>query len=476
MSQPQEPEAPQIRDEVPETALADKYLKLYNKAESAFELRNWGYAVSLLQAILAQEPGFLKGRKMLRTAAIKETENKKGIKLGGEAIKVAKLQGQVKKDPLSVITSLEKEVLAADPYNPQANELLYEAASAAGLKMTAGYALETVIQGHPDNTKFFHKLGDFYMENEAYDKAAETFSQIVKKDHTDLTASKKYKDATARGSIASQKWDSDGDWRDLLKDKDAANSLEKQGKAAMTPEMLQAQAAQLTAEYEADQNNIEVVKKLANTYEQLEDFQTACSFYEWAFHLSSNDPALERKVALMKEKVGRNQQRDLERFIAENPEHPDVEQYKAQLAELKKSQLDVLIKESESRVARNPTDTELRFELGDRLFQGERYRDAIQHLQQAKTSPNLRLKVMNMLGKCYDKMGMTDLAATQFEEAISELSSMDDTKKDALYNLALLYERMENKEKYLNSLKEIYAVDYGYRDVADRVESSYGDS
>ncbi|MDF1816192.1 MAG: hypothetical protein P1V20_28590, partial [Verrucomicrobiales bacterium] len=404
------------------------------------------------------------------------TEGKKGIKLGGEAIKVAKIQGQLKKDPLGVLVALEKEVLAADPYNPQANELLYEAASAAGLKMTAGAALETVIQGHPENTKFFHKLGDYYMENEAFDKAAGIFSQIVQKDRTDLQASKKYKDATARGSIASQKWDSEGDWRDLLKDKDAANSLEKQGKAAMTPEMLQTQATRLTAEYEADQNNIEVVKQLANTYEQLEDFETASSFYEWAFHLSSNDPALERKVALMKEKVGRNQQRELEKFIAENPEHPDAEQYKAQLAELKKSQLGGLIKESEDRVARNPTDTELRFELGDRLFQGERYREAIKHLQQAKTSPNLRLKVMNMLGKCYDKMGMTDLAATQFEEAISELTSMDDTKKDALYNLALLYERMENKEKYLSSLKEIYAVDYGYRDVAERVESSYGDS
>lgn len=476
MSEPQDPEAPQYRDEVPESDLPDKLAKLYNKAESAFELRNWGYAVSLLQAVVAQEPGFLKGRKMLRAAAIKDNEGKKSIKLGGEAIKVAKLQGQVKKDPLGVMVALEKEVLAADPYNPQANELFYEAARAVGLTMTAGNALETVTQGHPDNTKFFHKLGDFYLENEAYDEAAKIFKQIVDKDGADLQASKKYKDATARGSIASQKWDSEGDWRDLLKDKDAANDLEKQGKAAMTPEMLQAQAERLGAEYQADQNNIEVVKQLAETYEQMEDFTTATSYYEWAFHLSSNDPALERKVALMKEKVGRNQQRDLEKFIAENPEHPDVEQYKAQLNELKKGQLEGLIAESEDRVARNPTDTELRFELGERLFQGERFRDAIQHLQQAKSSPNLRIRVMNMLGKCYDKMGMTDLAATQFEEAISELSAMDDTKKDALYNLALLYQSMDNKEKYLNNLKEIYAVDYGYRDVAERVESSYGDA
>ncbi len=476
MSEPQNPETPKFKDELPESELPDKLAKLYNKAESAYELRNWGYAVSLLQAVLAQEPGFLKGRKMLRAAAIKETEGKKTLKLGGDSIKVAKLQSQLKKDPIGVLIGLEKEVLASDPYNPQGNELLYEAAVLAGLPMTAGSALETVIQGHPENTKFFHKLGDFYMENGAFDKAAQIFNQIVQKDRTDLQASKKYKDATARGSIASQKWDSEGDWRDLLKDKDASSNLQKQDRAGMTPEMLQDQATRLTAIYQTDPNNIEIVKQLADTYEKLEDFATASSFYEWAFHLSANDPTLERKVSEMKEKVGRNQLRDLEAFVTENPHHPDVEQYKAQLAELKKVQLDGLIQESEARVARNPTDTELRFELGDRLFQGGRFREAIQHLQQAKMSPNLRLKVMTMLGKCYEKMNMTDLAAKQFEEAISELKSMDDTKKDALYNLALLYLKMGSKDKYLANLKEIYSVDYHYRDVAERVESSYGDS
>ena len=475
MSEPQEPEVPQHRDEVPEHDLPDKLVKLYNRAESAFELRNWGYAMQLLQAVLAQEPGFLHGRKMLRAAAVKNNEGKKGLKLGAEALKVLKMQSQVKKDPVAVLNALEKEVLASDPYNPQGNELFYDAAVAAGLPMSAGFALETVIQGHPDNTKFFHKLGDFYMDQDAFDKAAEIFNQIVQKDRTDLAASKKFKDATARGSMASQKWDSEGDWRDLLRNKDDASKLEKESRAAMTPDMLREQAARLTQEYEADQNNIEVVKQLADTYEQLEDFGTACNFYEWAFHLSSNDPALERKVALMREKVGRNQQRDLEAFIAENPEHPDIEQYQEQLKELKTSQLEGLIKESEERVNRNPTDTELRFELGERLFQGERYRDAIKHLQQATQSPNLRLRVMTMLGKCYERMNMGDLAVGQFENAIKEMAGMDDNKKDALYSVALLYEKLGNRENYLARLKEIYAVDYEYRDVAQRVEDSYSE-
>lgn len=470
----EEAKTPEYKDDVRQHQLAPNLSKLFLKAESAMELRNWSYAVSLIQAILVKEPGFLEGRKRLRLASAKENEGKRGVKMGGEALKVMKMQSQVKKDPLNVMVMLEKDVLAGDPYNPQGNELLFEAAVAAGLPTTAGFALETVINGDPENLKFYHKLGDFYMSREIYDKASEIYGKIVDKNRSDLEATKKYKDATARGSIASQKWDSEGDWRDLLKDKDASKDLESKGRAAMTPEMLQAQADALAVEYAADQNNLDVTKRLAATYEELEQFETALSFYEWAFHLSSNDPALEKKVASIRETVNKGHLDALQRFVEENPEHPDIEQYKQQLIEAEKSQIETLIVESRERVDRNPTDNELRYELGSRLFRATQYREAIQHLQQAKRSPNLRIKVMNLLGQCYDRMNMTDLAASQFEEAIIELPGMDETKKDLLYNLGLLYEKLGNQAKYLEALKQIYAVDYGYRDVAERVEKSYG--
>lgn len=464
----------QLTDDVSQTKLAPNLRKLFLKAESALEVRNWSYAISLLQAVLSKEPGFLEGRRRLRLAAIKENEGKRGLKMGGEALKVMKLQTQVKKDPLKVIDQLEKEVLATDPYNAQGNELLYEAAAQLGLNSTAGFALQTVIDGDPENLKFYHKLGDFYMSQEIYDKAAEIYGKVVEKNRSDLEAAKKYKDATARGSIASQKWDSSGDWRDLLKDKDQAKELESKGRAAMTPEMLAAQAEALLAEYAADQNNLEVSKKLASTYEQLEDFQTALQFYEWALHLSNNDPALEKKVASIREIVNKAYLDSLRQFVEQNPDHPEIEQYRQQLQEAEKAQMETLIAEATERVDRNPTDNELRYDLGSRLFAAGQYRDAIQHLQMAKRSPNLRIKVMNQLGQCYERMNMTDLAARQFEEAIAELSGMDDTKKDLLYNLGLLYEKLNEPAKYLDCLKQIYEVDYGYRDVAARVESSYG--
>jgi hypothetical protein len=46
-------------------------------------------------------------------------------------------------------------------------------------------------------------------------------------------------------------------------------------------------------------------------------------------------------------------------------------------------------------------------------------------------------------------------------------------KKEIVYNLGIVYEKMGEREKSLNCMKQIYEADYGYRDVAERVEGSY---
>ena len=62
----------------------------------------------------------------------------------------------------------------------------------------------------------------------------------------------------------------------------------------------------------------------------------------------------------------------------------------------------------------------------------------------------------------------------QFEDAAKEILTMDATKKEIVYNLGIVYQKMGEREKYLNCMKQIYEADYGFKDVAERVESSYG--
>ena len=50
----------------------------------------------------------------------------------------------------------------------------------------------------------------------------------------------------------------------------------------------------------------------------------------------------------------------------------------------------------------------------------------------------------------------------------------DGTKKEVLYEIGLIYMKMDKKDEALHNFKQIYEVDYGYRDVAQRVEDAYG--
>jgi hypothetical protein len=68
---------------------------------------------------------------------------------------------------------------------------------------------------------------------------------------------------------------------------------------------------------------------------------------------------------------------------------------------------------------------------------------------------------------------MHDMAIKQLTDANADLHGMDKTKKEVLYELGLIHQKSGDREAALNCFKQIYEVDYGYLDVAKRVEDSY---
>ena len=62
-----------------EKELSEAMRALWLKAVTAIELRNFGYAISLLQEILKQEPQFLTGRQLLRRAEVTKSKSAKRV-------------------------------------------------------------------------------------------------------------------------------------------------------------------------------------------------------------------------------------------------------------------------------------------------------------------------------------------------------------------------------------------------------------
>src|SRR6266480_1214489 len=93
-----------------EKELSETQRSLWLKAVAAIELRNFGYAISLLQEILKQEPQFLTGRQLLRRSEVTKSKSAKRtfFNISTAPITIMKAQREIKKDPKRAIEMLEK--------------------------------------------------------------------------------------------------------------------------------------------------------------------------------------------------------------------------------------------------------------------------------------------------------------------------------------------------------------------------------
>ncbi len=443
---------------------------LWRKAKEAVDTKNFKYAVSILRTLVKRVPGFLQGRQVLRACEVKVTPDagRKSSILTGVRLTTTR------RDPETTITTIEDE-LEKDPYSIPANETLFAAATDLKLPDLAAFALETICEGQQrigqKPKKHLHLLASHYIKNEQFSEAAATYRRILDIDRTDPVAQRGEKDCAARASMRQGNWEGSGDFRSKMKNQNATADLESADKVGLTRAEMEARLAQLSQEYAADNTNLQVVKGIAAVYEQMEDFGNAYSFYAYAFQLSgSTDLSINDKAMEMHEKVMRA---ELEYYKSVLEQDPNNAEAREQYDQRKRAIALAVVEDAKLRVDANPTDAQLQFKYGQALFEAEQFAEAIPALQRARSNPNLRVKSMLMLGKCYAAKHMTDMAIRQLEDANSEYPNMDDTKKEILYTIASLYELSGDKVKALDSYKVIYEVDYGYRDVAQKVESSY---
>jgi tetratricopeptide (TPR) repeat protein len=482
-------------DTIHENELTEAQRALFQKARHANEIRNHGYAIQLMQSVLKQMPGFLDGRKLLRAAALAAVEGKKsGFSLAGTTLGMT-AGSTLKKDPLAAIELAEK-TLASDPKSSQGNQLLWEAANKAGLPHTAAFALETLVGANPKDTKLMHQLGTQYLSMGENDKAVAVYNRIVQLNPADLEANKKAKDASASATMKSGRWtevaESSGsmNFRDLINKKEEAIALENKSRIVRTGEQIAEQITELYPQFEENENNVDVARRIATLYEQWFEAAVAGSSPDdeaegyldsaiWFFNhtsgiLGSGDPNIARKCSDLQAKKTERRIKVLEDWLAQvDPNDPEARPFVDELSDLRRQRASSSLEIAKKRVGENPTDLMLRYELGEVFIKAGQFTDAIPELQRSKQNPNVRLRAMNLLGQCYVEKGMLDLAVKQFRDAANETSVMDTTKKDILYRLGLVLEKMGKRDEYIECLKQIYEVDYGYLDVAQRVESSY---
>jgi tetratricopeptide (TPR) repeat protein len=259
--------------------------------------------------------------------------------------------------------------------------------------------------------------------------------------------------------------DGTGSYRDILKDKEEAVSLEQQNRQVKSEDV----AARLIEEYEErvpkEPNNLKLLRLLAELYTEKKQFDKALTYYERIKNSEGGaDPSLDKGMA---ETMKRKFDHEIEQLDPASPE------YSQQQAKLNAEKQAFELAECQKRAEKFPTDLQIRFELGQLYFHAGKIMEAIQEFQKAQSNPNRKVKAMSYLGQCYAKKNMNELAVRTMEGALKEKLVWDEEKKELAYNLGTVLEKMGKREEAKRQMEEIFAVDSGYRDVSKKMEEYY---
>jgi len=447
-----------------------------NRAKAAAQSKNYDYAITLLLAVLKDEPLFLEGRRYLRGVEILKykaltnfTRQMTTVKTAGA---VMKLSG--KKPPEEQLIQAE-EILAQDPYQHKANVMIGDAGAALGYAEFKTFAFETLAEGKPTDKAVLNSLARAYMEVKDFTKAENTFARILEIDARDGDALSGLKDASAANASKKGNWDTATDYRDILKSKTEAAQLEQEAKVVKSSDAIEDQIALNFQKHQAEPTNPMYSKAIASLYVQKNDYASAVPWYEHAFEAGGRvDSSLEKIIGDLRLKKTAQELQKLRDELAAQTDPEQQAQTQTAIEQKEKELSDVRLFQAEARVRAQPNEGEFRYDLGEALYNIGQYKRATEELQQSLKQPSVRYQALNLMGLAFIKRGMLDFAIKQLGLAESELPGMDEIKKEIAYNLGLAYEANKQPEKSLEQWKKIYEHDMSYRDVAARVEASYG--
>lgn len=454
--------------------IAPAWRELFEKGVAAYQRHNLDYAIAILNQILEKEPAFYDCREALRAAQFKKAGARGGFlkrafgKATSTVTLLAKGQIALRSNPLEAIQVAE-QILNSDPHSAMAHKLLAEAAMAADLPRTAVLSLEIVFKNSPNDRNVALRLSQALANTGQNAKAEEILTELSRAHPNDMNIAQAVKDIAARRSMQEGGYDGladgQGSYRDILKDKEEAVSLEQEKREVKTGDV----ASRLIAEYEArlpsEPKNLKLLRSLAELYVQKCDYDPALNYYQQMLTAGfGTDAALERTIAETTTKKLDHQLAHLD------PQAPDYAEKSAQI----KAERDAFrLAECQGRAEKYPTDLQIRFELGQIYFEVGKMGEAIQEFQRAQSNPHRHIQSLFYLGQCFARRGINDLAARTFQNAIKDKVGFDDEKKELLYSLGCVLEKMGKKEEAIEQFKLIYELDIGYKDVAAKVDAYY---
>ncbi|MBN1807018.1 MAG: hypothetical protein JW837_17350 [Sedimentisphaerales bacterium] len=446
-----------------------KAKSFFEKAQAVAKANNLDYAIDLYIQGLRYSPDALEEGHLPLCELAFQRQGKGGKKPS----MVDRMKGLRGKTQLEQMLNAEA-LFAKDPNHLPYAEAMLKAAVAGGYKKTAGWIANLVFQTNNASKKpsaqTYILLKDSYAAIGQFDKAVAACQWASRLRPEDATLADEYKNLSAELTMSRGKYDQEGDFRKAIKDREQQEKLHAQAgviktqdyrvtavedarkKMAQNPNM-QANIFELAdalAGMETEQAENDAIALLESTYKAKQDY-------------SYQKRADEIRITQLRRKI--KHARDcLEK-------KPDDATMKTALEQLEKKLNDIELEHYRLVVINYPTNLAPKYEYAVRLLQNKQYNEAIPLFQEAQKDPRHKIASMNKIGYCFFMKGWLADAIDIYNNAIETYEIKDDaTGKELRYNLACAYEENGNADKALEVFRKIAQIDFGYKDVSQRVD------
>jgi len=366
--------------------------------------------------------------------------------------------------------AIAEQVLNGDANNSSAHRIIVDAAHALELPQTAVLSLETMVRLSPKDKALVIEFADAVAVTGGNATVAEEFLDgLIRTSPYDPDLQQAQKNLSAHKVLDEGGYnalaDGKGSFRDVLKNKEEAVSLEQEKRVQKSEDVTLRLIDEYEARLQTEPNNLKLLRSLAELYTQKNQFPQALALYERIKQSDmASDASLDRAMTdtMLKQfdfRIGQL--------------NPFEEGHADRVAALTSEKLNFQMTDCQKRVEKYPTDLAIKFELGLLYFQAGKIGEATAEFQKAQQNPHKRIAAMSYLAQCFAKRGLNDSAVRTLQAAIKEKPAFDEEKKDLIYNLGSVFEKMGKKAEAIEQFLILYESDVTYRDVGAKVDAHY---
>jgi Tfp pilus assembly protein PilF len=453
--------------------LSTKAKAFFERGEEAAERDNFDYAIDMYIEGLHYAPDALQeGHIPLCELALRRQ--------GKDGKKPSMMERVKRRRGKTVVEQMlnAEYLFAKDPDHLPYAEAMLKAAVAGGYKKMADWIANFVFQANNAAVKpsiqTYVLLKDSYEALGELDKAVAASQRACRLKPEDKDLADEYQRLSAELTVASGKYDQEGDFRKSIKDRESQEKLQAQESIIKTDDYRRSAVeearkamtqdpnlprnifnlAEALSDLRNDKDENEAIKLLEDTYEQARDF----SFKQRAGELRIKQ--LKRKLreaeAALETKPGDAQAKSKAAGVSAQLNETELEHYRL-------------------CVENYPTDLRAKYEYGVRLVRDKKYDEAIPLFQEAQRDPRHKISAMNKIGFCFFMKGWFADAIEIFTRAIEAYEIKDDNiAKELRYNLARSYQGQGNGEKALGIYHKIAQLDFAYKDIRQQIDKLRG--